>query len=84
MRWRVGVGWQDQLKRMFFNPIFFFGVVAVVTTVIASVNAFCYLIFCVFVFETRSQCCPGCLGTHNVDQVGLKLSEIFLPLPPEC
>lgn len=83
MRWRVGVGWQDQLKRMFINPIFF-GVVAVVMTVIASVHAFCCLIFCVFVFETRSQCCLGCHGNHNVDQVGLKFAEIFLPLPPEC
>ena len=23
-------------------------------------------------------------GTHSVDRAGLELTEIFLPLPPEC
>jgi hypothetical protein len=26
----------------------------------------------------------GCPGTHFVDQAGLELTEIHLPLPPEC
>ena len=25
-----------------------------------------------------------CPGTHSIDQVGLKFTEICLPLPPEC
>ena len=29
-------------------------------------------------------CGPGCPGTHSVDQAGLELTEIHLPLPPEC
>ena len=29
-------------------------------------------------------CSPGCPGTHPVDQAGLKLTEIHLPLPSEC
>jgi hypothetical protein len=41
--------------------------------------------FCLFVFQDRvSLCIPGCLGTHYVDQAGLELTEIFLPLPPKC
>jgi hypothetical protein len=27
---------------------------------------------------------PGCPGTFSVDQAGPKLTEICLPLPPEC
>jgi hypothetical protein len=27
---------------------------------------------------------PGCPGTHFVDQADLELTEIHLPLPPEC
>jgi hypothetical protein len=27
---------------------------------------------------------PGCPETLSVDQTGLKLTEILLPLPPEC
>ena len=29
-------------------------------------------------------CHPGCLGAYSVDQAGLDLTEIRLPLPPEC
>ena len=38
------------------------------------------------VFWDRVSLCksPGCPGTHYVDQDGLKLTEICLPLPPEC
>jgi hypothetical protein len=28
-----------------------------------------------------SPCSPGCPGTHSVDQAGLELTEILLPLP---
>jgi hypothetical protein len=31
-----------------------------------------------------SLCSPGCPGTHSVDQAGLELTEIYLPLPPKC
>ena len=27
---------------------------------------------------------PGCPGTHYVDQAGFQLTEMLLPLPPEC
>ena len=32
-------------------------------------------------FSLHIFCCPG---THSVDQAGLELTEICLPLPPEC
>jgi len=35
-------------------------------------------------FEMVSLCSPGCPRTHSVDQVGLELTEIPLPLSPEC
>ena len=36
-------------------------------------------------FETGfSWYSPGCPGTHCVDQAGLELKEIRLPLPSEC
>ena len=31
-----------------------------------------------------SQCSLGCPGTHSVDQAGLELTKIRLPLPLEC
>ena len=37
-----------------------------------------------WLFETVSLCSPGCFGTHHVDQAGLELTEIDLPLPPKC
>jgi hypothetical protein len=27
---------------------------------------------------------PGCPGTHSIDQGGLKLTDICLPLLPKC
>ena len=27
---------------------------------------------------------PGCPGTHSIGQAGLELTEIHLPLPPQC
>ena len=39
----------------------------------------------VFVFQDRvSLYSPGCPRTHFVDQAGLALTEISLPLPLEC
>ena len=36
-----------------------------------------------FGLEDRvSLCSLGCPGTHSVDQAGLELTEIHLPLPP--
>jgi hypothetical protein len=35
-------------------------------------------------FETGSLCGPGHPGTYYVHQAGLKLTEVYLPLPPEC
>jgi hypothetical protein len=37
------------------------------------------------VFPDRvSLCSPDCPETHFVDQADLRLTEICLPLPPEC
>jgi hypothetical protein len=36
-----------------------------------------------FVFKTASHYL-GCPRTHSVDQAGLKITEIHLPLPPKC
>lgn len=27
---------------------------------------------------------PGCPGVHYIDETALKLTEISLPLPPDC
>ena len=35
-------------------------------------------------FKTVSLCSPGCPRTHFVDQAGLELTEILLPLFLEC
>jgi hypothetical protein len=38
-----------------------------------------------FVIQDRiSLCSFGHLGTRSVDQTGLELTEMCLPLPPEC
>jgi hypothetical protein len=43
---------------------------------------FC-LFVCLFVFKTGFlYVCSGCSGTHYIDQAGLKLTEIHLPLQP--
>ena len=49
------------------------------------VSAF-ILFVCLFCFPDRVSLCnsPGCPGTSSVDQAGLELTEICLPLPPEC
>ena len=40
----------------------------------------------VLVFQDRVSLCnsPGCTGTRSVDQAGLRLTEIHLPLPLRC
>jgi hypothetical protein len=43
---------------------------------------FVYLVF--GVLRWVSLCNPGCSGTHSVDQAGLELTEVCLPLLPEC
>ena len=48
---------------------------------------FWVLFLCLFlVFQDRFSLFSfgACPGTHSVDQAGLKLTEICLPLPPEC
>ena len=41
--------------------------------------------FILYLFRDRlSLCSPGCPGTCLIDQAGLQLTEIYLPLPPEC
>jgi hypothetical protein len=37
-----------------------------------------------FVWDRVSLYSSGCPGTYYVDHAGLKLTEIHLPLPPEC
>ena len=43
-----------------------------------------FVVVVVLFFKTRTLCSTGCPGTHYVDQAGLELTEIHLPLPPEC
>ena len=44
-----------------------------------------FVCFHCFIFQDRvSLCSPGYSGTHIVDQAGLELIEIHLPLPPDC
>jgi hypothetical protein len=58
----------------------------VVTTKVHCITFVCLFdVVFVFVFQNRvSLCSPGCPKTHSVDQAGLKITEIHLPLPPEC
>lgn len=42
----------------------------------------CNLIYQYCFFERVSLCSTGWLGAHYVGQAGLKLIEIYLPLPP--
>ena len=42
------------------------------------------VMFVCFFSDRVSLCSPGFPGTHSVDQVGLELVELILPLPPEC
>jgi hypothetical protein len=37
-----------------------------------------------FIWERGFLCSFGCLRTHDVAQAGLELTEVHLPLPPEC
>ena len=43
-----------------------------------------FLFVCLFVWNRVSLCSSGSPGTHSIDQAGLKLTEILLPMPPEC
>jgi hypothetical protein len=36
-----------------------------------------------FIRDRASLCSLGCPGTYSVDQAGLELTEICLPLPPQ-
>jgi hypothetical protein len=49
-------------------------------------NDFCFVSFVLFCFSKNrvSLCSLGYPGTSSVDQVGFKLIEIHLPLPPNC
>lgn len=42
-----------------------------------------FFLFC-FGILRQSLCGPGHPGTCCVHQAGLKLTEVYLPLPPEC
>ena len=45
---------------------------------------FSFVVVLVLFFQTGFPCSfGGCPGTHSVDQAGLDLTEIRLPLPPE-
>jgi hypothetical protein len=44
-----------------------------------------FSLFVVCIFRDRvSLCSPGCHRAYNVNKAGLKLTEISLPLLPEC
>ena len=52
------------------------------SVVVNQINLYIYK---VFFFKTGFLCSFGtCPGTRSGDQVGLKLTEISLPLNPEC
>jgi hypothetical protein len=40
-----------------------------------------FCLFGLFFWDRFSLCSSGCLGTSSIDQTGLELTEIFLPLP---
>jgi hypothetical protein len=66
------------------NYNFFFSTTRLFYTV---AELFIYLfIFNVLFFETGSFYIhiPGCLGTHYINQAGLELTEMGLPLPPSA
>ena len=39
---------------------------------------------CLFFWDKISLCSFGCPGAHFVEQSGLRLTKIHLPLPPKC
>ena len=45
-------------------------------------SSFILICFACFFPDRVSLCSPGCPGTHSVDQASLKLTEIYLLLPP--
>jgi hypothetical protein len=45
---------------------------------------FAGMFVCLFVCRQGFLLSPGCPGVHSVNQAGLKLAEIPMPLPPEC
>ena len=45
-------------------------------------KVFVVVVVCLFL-KTGFLCVADCSGTHSVDPVGLKLTEICLPLSPE-
>jgi hypothetical protein len=45
---------------------------------------FIYLLLCLFSRQDFSLCSPCCPDTYSVDQVGLELTEIHLPLSLKC
>jgi hypothetical protein len=47
-------------------------------------GSFFVCLFYFFFFETVSLCSLGCPRTSSLDQAGLKLTEISLPLPTVC
>jgi hypothetical protein len=44
----------------------------------------CLVLFCFVLGDRVSLRRPGWPETHSVNQVGLKLAETCLPLPPKC
>lgn len=43
-----------------------------------------YCIYFVLTFLAKNGVETGCPGNHYIDQPGLELTEIHLPLPPKC
>ena len=56
-------------------------------TLLLLTRSLIFVLFCfVFVCRDRVYLCSfgAFLGTHSGDQAGLELTEIHLPIPPEC
>ena len=56
----------------------------ILNMVISPVQAPSFLFVCCFCFFEAGfpLCISGCPGTHSLDQAGLEITEIHLPLPP--
>jgi hypothetical protein len=50
---------------------------------LACLLAYLFIYLFIYLFKDKGLCSPGCPGVHFVNQTGLKLTKIHLPLCPE-
>jgi len=56
----------------------------VVLVVVIVITAYWCLFVCSFFWDRVSLCSAGCPGALSIDQAGLELIKISLPLPSKC